>query len=378
VTTPQNRFKTDNPGSRAIGNPPPLRVLALLPYPVDRVPGQRFRIEQWAPLMAHEDVEITFSPFLSPRAMDVLYQTGRTALKIVETLRGIARRVREARRPSAHDVAFVYREAAPFAPFRLERHLLRGLPWVLDFDDAIYVRPANQPSRWVGWLKDVGKTDALCRVASHVTVGNEFLSTHVSSITTEVTVVPTTIDTKTYLPVARNPNPRPVVGWSGSLTTLPYLLGLHETLLELRRRIDFEVRVIGGDVRLPGLDVTCVPWRARTEVEDLRALDVGLMPLPDDAWARGKCGLKALQYMALGIPPVVSPVGVNADIVRHGVDGFHAWTSRDWIEHLQRLIQDPDLRRRIGWEARLTVDARFSARRHAPRLAEVLRRASGR
>jgi glycosyltransferase involved in cell wall biosynthesis len=356
----------------------PLSVLALLPYPLARVPGQRFRIEQWAPLLGREDVRVTFSPFLSDRAMDVLYRPGHTLLKITETLRGYRRRIRETRQLEAHDVAFVFREAALLAPAVLERPLFRRVPSVLDFDDAIYLPPANAPTRSISWLKDGSKTDALCRLARHVTVGNRFLGEHASAVSRAVTVLPTTIDTDAYIPRERKPNPRPVVGWSGSLTTLPYLEGMRETLLELRRRVDFELRVIGGTVVLPGVDVTCIPWRAETEAEDLRPLDVGLMPLPDDPWTRGKCGLKALQYMGLGIPPVVSPVGVNAEIVDDGRSGFHATTPAQWVERLALLICDPSLRQRLGSEARRTVETRYSAAVHAPRLANVLREIAAR
>ena len=355
----------------------PLRVRAFLPYPVNRVPGQRFRIEQWAPLLLREDVQVTFSPFLSPRAMDVLYQRGHTLLKITETLGGYGRRFRESRQVDTFDVAFVYREAAPLAPAVLERQILGSMPMVLDFDDAIYLPPAHPGNPWVAWLKDTDKTDMLCQLARHVTVGNETLARHARSRSRAVTVLPTTIDTDIYVPSERVAHPRPVVGWSGSLTTLPYLAGLHETLLALRGRVDFELRVIGGEISLPGLDVKCRPWRAETEVRDLQDLDVGLMPLPDDPWTQGKCGLKALQYMALGIPAVVSPVGVNAEIVGNGVDGFHASTPGEWVSHLARLIGDAALRARLGAEARRTVEARYSARGQAPRLAEVFREAAG-
>jgi glycosyltransferase involved in cell wall biosynthesis len=355
----------------------PLQVRAFLPYPVNRVPGQRFRIEQWAPLLLREDVQVAFSPFLSPRGMDVLYQRGHTLLKIIEILRGCIRRFREARRVGSIDVAFVFREATLMAPAVLERRILGPVPMVLDFDDAIYLPPAHSANPLVARLKDAGKTDTLCRWARHVTVGNETLARHARRLSRAVTVLPTTIDTGSYVPSDRAAHPRPVVGWSGSLTTLPYLADLHDTLLSLRSRVDFELRVIGGEVRMPGLDVKCQPWRAETEVSDLQELDVGLMPLPDDPWTRGKCGLKALQYMALGIPAVVSPVGVNAEIVTNGVDGFHASTSDEWVGHLARLIGGPALRARLGAEARRTVETRFSAHVHAPRLAAVLREAAG-
>jgi glycosyltransferase involved in cell wall biosynthesis len=128
---------------------------------------------------------------------------------------------------------------------------------------------------------------------------------------------------------------------------------------------------------LDGIPAQCAPWRPDTEVEDLRAFDVGLMPLPDDEWSRGKCGLKALQYMALGIPPVVSPVGVNTTIVRDGVNGFYARTEGEWVDRIALLLSDPGLRRALGQEARKTVENSYSARVHAPRVAQVLREAAG-
>jgi len=123
--------------------------------------------------------------------------------------------------------------------------------------------------------------------------------------------------------------------------------------------------------------VHSVPWRAESEAEDLRPIDVGLMPLPDDEWSRGKCGMKALQYMALGIPPVVSPVGANVEIVRDGVEGFHARGADEWRERLLRLLRDGELREQMGRRARARVEERYSARVQAPRLAALLRAVAG-
>ena len=131
------------------------------------------------------------------------------------------------------------------------------------------------------------------------------------------------------------------------------------------------MRVIGAKVDIEGLAVRCLPWRAETEPDDLRPLDVGLMPLPDDAWSRGKCGMKALQYMALEIPPVVSPVGVNATIVRDGVNGFYARTEEEWIDRIGLLLEDESLRRSLGQEGRRAVEESYSARAHAPRVARI-------
>lgn len=353
-----------------------IRALAVVPYPVGRVPGQRYRIEQWASLMRQEGVEVVFSPFLSPRAMEVLYAAGHTWTKARETVRGYWRRVGGILGGGRYDVAYVYREAALLGPAWIERLIARRRPIVFDFDDAIYLPAASPANAWSVALKAPGKTAAICRLARHVTVGNETLAAFAAPLSRGVSVVPSTIDTDAYTVRERPENPRPLVGWTGSTTTLPHLERLVPALMRLRGLVDYRLRVIGPRFAAPGLDVEWLPWSAASEVEDLRPLDAGLMPLPDDEWSRGKCGMKALQYMALGIPPVVSPVGANMEIVKDGVNGFHARDDGQWVETVRCLLGDPARRVKLGAEARRTIEERYSARVHAPRMAAILREAA--
>jgi glycosyltransferase involved in cell wall biosynthesis len=352
-----------------------IRVLGLLPYPLDRAPGQRYRIEQWAPLLRESGVQIEFSTFLPAWVMGRLYRPGHLPAKAFATLAGCARRMVEAITARGYDAIFLYREAALVGPPWLETLLARRAPLVFDFDDAIYLPSSSGANPLARWLKVTGKTAAICRLASCTTVGNDHLADFARRHSAQVTVIPTTIDTGVYTLAERPPNPRPVVGWSGSLTTADYLRELAPALRRLAATVDFELRVIGAEVAMDGVRVQCLPWRAATEADDLRPFDVGLMPLTDDAWSRGKCGLKALQYMALGVPPIVSPVGVNARIVRDGENGVHARSEDEWVSQMARLIGDPLLRQRLGREARRTVEEGYSARVQAPRMAAVLRAA---
>jgi glycosyltransferase involved in cell wall biosynthesis len=310
--------------------------------------------------------------------MDVLYRRGGAAIKARETARGYLRRLRELGHLDGHDVAYVFREAALLGPSWFESRLVRRLPMVFDFDDAIYLPAHAEANPAARFLKRPGKAAELCRLARHVVVGNETLAGFARQHASAVTVIPSTIDTDAYAVRAHPPNARPVVGWTGSGTTLPYLRLLPGALVRLRERVDYELHVIGGELEIPGVDVKCRPWRAETEVEDLCQLDVGLMPLPDDEWTRGKCGMKALQYMGLAITPVVSPVGANLTIVEDGVSGFHARTEEEWVERIERLLRDPTLRARMGAAGRRAVEAHYSARVQAPRMARVLRAAAER
>ena len=353
-----------------------IRALALVPYPTNRAPGQRYRIEQWAPFLHREGVDVTLSPFLSWRGMEVLYEPGHVPVKVWETVRGYLRRFAEALRPTSADIIFVYREAALLGPAWIEQLLALRRPLVFDFDDAIYLADTSQVNAWSRGLKSLTKVEAICNVARHVTVGNEFLARYARDRARGVTVIPSTIDTDVYQIQPRAQNRVPVIGWTGSVTTVPYLMAVAPALRRLREKQEFELRVIGASIDIDGLAVRCLPWRAETEPDDLRALDVGLMPLPDDEWSRGKCGMKALQYMALGIPPVVSPVGVNTTIVRDGVNGFYARAEEEWIDRIELLLEDEPLRRSLGQEARRTVEESYSARAHAPRMARILTEAA--
>jgi glycosyltransferase involved in cell wall biosynthesis len=354
-----------------------IQVLALVPYPTGRAPGQRYRIEQWAPLIGADGVQVTLSPFLSSCGMEVLYERGHWMVKTRETLHGYLRRLGEILRIASADVIFLYREAALLGPAWLERLLALRRPLVFDFDDAIFLADTSQANGWSRRLKWPTKTATICGLAGHVTVGNEFLAAFARDHAREVTVVPSTIDTDLYQVRQRQRNRVPVIGWTGSATTAPYLGMLASPLRRLRERLGFELRVIGAKVEIEGVVTDCRPWRAESEPDDLRVLDVGLMPLPDDDWSRGKCGMKALQYMALGIPPVVSPVGANTSIVRDGVNGFHAHTEAEWVDRIALLLEDDSLRLRMGIEARRTVEESYSHRIHAARVARVLREAAG-
>ena len=350
-----------------------IRALALVPYPLDRVGGQRYRIEQWAPLLRAHDMELHFAPFLTEAEMAGVYAAG-WGTKVASLGAAYARRLRQVLDTHSFDVAYVYREVALMGGAWLER-LLR-IPFVYDFDDAIFLRPPVSLNRGASLLKSTAKASDLCKMAAVVTVGNEFLAEYARRHNPRVVVVPSTIDTDRYPVRPRAVKQVPVIGWTGSPTTVCYLELASTALTRLRREINFEMRVVGAEYQLPGVETTLVPWRAETEADDLRPMDIGLMPLEDDDWCRGKCGLKALQYMALGIPPVVSPVGFNKEIVVDGVNGFLASSDDQWVERLLALLRDAPLRGRLGAAARQTVEERFSASVQAPRMAEVLKQAA--
>ena len=358
-----------------------MRILAIIPSVYDTNPSQRFRIEQWEPLLRERGVEITFKPFESDELHAVVYKPGRVAEKLKLVQEALRRRAADVRSARAYDAVYVLREAALLGPPVFEWRLSRsGVPFVFDFDDAVFVPYVSPSNGYLSYLKFPGKTRSICRMAAHVMAGNQYLADYAGKVNDRVTIIPTTIDTEKYRVEPRAENEVPVIGWSGSFSTAAHLATVTGALRKLAGRERFRLRVIGArDFKIEGVDVEALPWLADSEVSDMRPFDVGIMPLPDDQWSRGKCGLKALQYMALGVPTVCSPVGVNSEIIQDGENGLLASTDDEWVEKLSGLLRSKEERARLGRAGRATVEARYSAAVQAPRVydlfASVVRRA---
>ena len=356
-----------------------MKVLAVVPSLYDTSPGQRFRIEQWEPILREGGIEITYAPFETDELRRVLYSRGHLFAKLAAVTQNMRRRANEFDSLLAYDLVYLFREAALLGPPWFERKIGRtGVPMVFDFDDAIFFSYKSPSNGYLSYLKFAEKIAEICRLAAHVMAGNEFLADYARPNNKNVTIIPTTIDTDKYRFVEFDDEPKVLtIGWSGSFSTIQHLDTIRDVLQELAKTEQFRLRVIGTpEYELPGVNVEAVQWRSETELDDLRRIDIGLMPLPDDDWSKGKCGLKALQYMALGIPTICSPVGVNSTIIRDGENGFMADVAAEWIEKIKRLIHSPELRRKLGRSGRETVKREYSAKVVAPKVLEVFRSAA--
>jgi glycosyltransferase involved in cell wall biosynthesis len=354
-----------------------MRVLAIVPSLFDTSPGQRYRIEQWEPILKGFGIELKYAPFETPELRELLYRPGNIGGKLAAVARGLGNRARDLRSVLDFDAVYVFREAALLGPAWFESKISRsGVPMVFDFDDAIFVAYKSPSNGYLSFLKYPGKTATICARSTHVIAGNQYLADYALRVNKNVTIIPTTIDTDKYVlaNIERSGSDVLTIGWSGSHSTAQHLDTVRDVITELAANERFRLRVIGApDYRIEGVDVDSIPWRSVSEVEDLRPIDIGIMPLPDDRWSKGKCGLKALQYMALGIPTIVSPVGVNSTIINDGENGFIAGTPSEWITKIKALMRSPELRRRIGDAGRRTVEEHYSARVQAPRVAEIFK-----
>ena len=353
-----------------------MRVLALMPGLYDTSPGQRYRLEQWDPLLRERGVEITYAPFEDDELHSIVYKPGQMGKKLQLVTRNLARRLSTISKARNYDLVYILREAALLGPPIFERLIAQQrIPFVFDFDDAIFVSYRSPSNGYLSYLKFASKTKTICRLASHVMVGNPYLAEYARQVNDNVTVVPTTIDTRKYQVRPPKTDDGPItIGWTGSFSTVQHLDTLRDALKKLAETENFRLRVIGTPTYdLSPIDVEAMPWRAATELEDLCKIDIGVMPLPDDNWSKGKCGLKALQFMALGIPTICSPVGVNTDIIQDDENGFLAGTEAEWVDKLSLLLRSAELRRRLGDAGRATVEQKYSAATQAPRVYEIFK-----
>lgn len=353
-----------------------LKVAALVPYPLNLAPGQRYRIEQWAPHLEAQGIRVEMLPFADEALMRWLYQPGHYGAKAIGLARCLGRRVRLLSDLRAYDAIYLFRAASIVGPAWLEY----VLPWlrrpvIFDFDDAIYLLHTTAVNRSFGWLKFPGKTASLCRLSSHVVVGNGYLAEYARRYNQRVTVIASSVDTHAYIANGQNAShERVVVGWTGSSTSQTYLERFAPVLnaLHQRRAVKFHV-ISDRQPAMPGVPVIWHRWSPETEITDLRRFDIGIMPMPDDQWARGKCAMKALLYMAMGIPTICSAVGMNVEVIQHGENGLLAANDEEWLACLQRLIDDAELRQRLGAAGRQTIEDRYSMKRCAALFAAVLR-----
>ena len=358
----------------------PIRLLVLSPIPEEGA-GCRFRIAQFIPYLEANGFEVTLSPLFTTEFFRLVYKPGHLWSKAFGFAGLSLKRLWSLRTLNDYDVVFIYREIFPIGPAFVEQ-LLSGSsrpPIVFDFDDAIFLPSVSEANRLIAALKQPSKVATIIRASAHVVVGNDFLADYARQFNSAVSTIPTCVDTTRFVPKpAAEPRQQPVVGWIGSPTTADYIKGLGGVLRQVAERSPFVLRVsgTGSPVVIPGVTVDNPPWTLDDEIGLFQACDIGVYPLADDQWSRGKCGFKAIEFMACGVPVVASAVGVNREIIEDGVNGFLASTDREWTEKLGRLIADPALRARLASAGRRTIEERFSLAVNAPRLAGVLRQAA--
>jgi len=345
-------------------------ILIICPYPLGHAPSQRFRFEQYLSQLSQVGFHWVAKPFYSVETWKILYEPGMYGRKFFGLVQGFFSRIGTLFSVASYDYVLIHREATPVGPplFEFLTAHLFGRKIIYDFDDSIWLPNTSAENKLAAKLKWHSKVAAICRWSYRISGGNRYLCEFACQYNPRTTINPTTIDTdalhnpQRYAP-SNTHKSLITIGWTGTHSTLKYLEALEPVLASLEMKFQNQIQFLVIANKPPRLNLKTlkfVPWTVEREVEDLLHMDIGIMPLTDDLWAKGKCGFKALQYMALQIPTLASPVGVNTEIIQHGENGLLCNSDEEWESNLTQLIENNQVRRSLGKAARETVVARYS------------------
>lgn len=355
-----------------------LRVLALTKYGAEAA-STRQRLLQYLPHLSAANVEVEWHPILGDEYVRNIAEGVRPARSAIAA--GYIRRMTHLAGARRYDLLWVYAELFPYLPAMFERLVFApGRPIIYDFDDAFFHQYDSHPDPKVRRLL-ARKLEPLIAGAEMCCCGNAYLQAYAAGLNDRTVVLPTVVDTAVYHPLGERPDRRLTIGWIGTPSTWAYVRPILPMLVQLATELDVRVRIVGAGAAarqdVPSI-VESVDWSAATEVQEVQGFDIGIMPLPEEQWARGKSGYKLIQYMACGLPVLASPVGVNAEIVVEGETGFLPRTLDEWRQALTMLIGDAAMRRRLGTNGRLRAEAHYSLEVCAPRMVDLFRTVGGR
>ena len=353
-----------------------MKILLLTRY--DRTgPSSRYRFYQFLPYLEKERFDVSVSPLFNEKYVYNLYSDQR-AIKFLNPLGGYLKRISKSLFYHSYDLVWMEKEALPWIPQFIEKLLSQtSVPYVIDYDDAVFHRYDQHPNFLLRNLLS-RKIEGIMARSTVVVAGNRYIADYAQRAGAQkVEILPTVLDLSRYRMKDTIDSPSFTIGWVGSPSTSRHIFVVAEALKDFCQKDNVEFRAMGALQRdLDEIPGKLIPWNAETETEELTRFDVGIMPLPDTPWERGKCGFKIIQYMAAGLPVIASPVGVNSEIVEHGVNGFLARDTKEWIEYFEILREDSNLRRQMGILGRKKVEEKYSLDVIAPRLIAIFKEAA--
>ena len=353
------------------------KILVICPHPENVAPGQRLKYEQYFKHWRANGFDVRVSPFFNERMQSILYEKGHFLEKIFWVVRAYFKRFVELFTLKQYDIVYLFLWVTPFGSPLMERLFVwRNPNYIYDIDDAIFLKSLGKVNKSTDIIKGRTKPFFLMKRAKHVITCTPYLTDVALTYNNKVTDISSTINTETYQPVNTYQNDHKLVlGWSGSHSTSQFLYLLKDVLLELNKRKPFRLVTMGdSSFKIEGLDMEAIPWSEKMEIPTLQRFDIGLYPLPlDSDWVLGKSGLKALQYMAVSIPVVATAIGANFRIIEDGETGFLVKTPEEWISKIELLMDQPELRKRIGMNGRVNVVNKYSVNANADVYLAILK-----
>ena len=339
------------------------KIIFFCPYPFNTAPSQRLKYEQYIDFLEKNGFEITIEPFFFNDTYQILYKKGYFLRKVFGVIKGFYRRFLFLFKLHSFDGIYIHLNVCPIGPYIFEWIYLKlSKKAIYDIDDMVFQLTTSKQNKFASFLKSKYRYFFLMKKSNYCITCTPELDRIAKQYNVNTIDISSTINTDTYLPINKYTNDKKMIlGWTGSHSTVPYLYLLKDVLLTLSKKYQFKLLVMGtSEFNIKGVDSECIEWSSDMEISILQRMDIGLYPLPDNEWIKGKSGLKALQYMAIGLPVVASNLGCNNRVIKHDYSGLLVDSKDEWIASLSRLIVDNKLRKSLGKNARNTVEKYFS------------------
>jgi len=335
------------------------KILILSPYPEGVAGGQRLKYEQYYDSWEKQGYSLTKSSFFDNKTWDILWKKGFLLSKIHGTCMGYLRRIRDVARLRKYEIVYIFMWGTPLGlPFFEWIVSIMGKKIIYDLDDFVF-----NSSDYLPLLKGGYKCRFLIRHSHNVIVSSPFSINYCEKNNkfSNVQYIPCSLDLERFRLKKREWSQKIVLGWTGTFSSKPYLDSIKDVFYEVAKNMDIKIILITNfDYSLEGLDYENVTWKESSEIEDLHRIDIGLYPLINSEWALGKGGLKALQYMATGIPAIATNFGTVKDFITHKENGFLVDTTKQWVDAIITVAENAELRKKIIMNARNTVEKSYS------------------
>jgi glycosyltransferase involved in cell wall biosynthesis len=352
------------------------KILFLLPYPQNYAPSQRLKFEQYLDIFEKNGFDYEIEPFIDEKFWKILYKKGNLHLKVYFTIISYFKRYLLLFRLNQYDIVYCHLWITPHGfPLYEFLTLKFAKKIIFDIDDLIFLGHSSNANKIFQFTKGRKKPIFLMKKADHVITCTPYLDSFVRKYNINTTDISSTVNTNNYLPVNNYSNDHDlIIGWSGSHSTSKYIYLLEDVLKSISNKYKIKIHVLGDEsFQIDGLsNLRSMAWSEETEIQEMQRFDIGIYPLPDEEWVLGKSGLKAIQYMALGIPTVATAIGANYRVIDDGVSGSLVKTNQEWERAIIAYIEDPELRRRHGLAARKKIEEYYSIDANAAKYLGIL------
>lgn len=338
------------------------KILFICPYPVDTVPGQRLKYEQYFKFFEESGFVYDVKSFFNKDEYKILYSKGKFFNKIFAVFKGYIRRLITLFEVKNYDLIYIFLNVTPLGGSLIERlYRFNSKRIIYDIDDLVYLNKFYKENKIVKYFRSPNKYFYLMKSSDHVITCTKYLDNFVRKFNKKTTNISSTVNTDIYTPKKFNKSKRPIIGWTGSISTLPYLELIKDTIIEVQKKYNCDLHVISSKKEnLNFKKYKSIVWNSKNEVKYLKNIDIGLYPLPKEEWVKGKSGLKAIQFMSLGIPVIATDTEINRGVIIHNKTGLLVKNENEWLNALKKLIENKSIRAKMSKNSVSHVKKNFS------------------